>query len=141
MAAREAKENKEKEHNEVKVEEIDEESVHVEKLNIKDKEGNDDTDFETEIILLQPETNIEIATKIFECVLILCQTRNIRNELKKMKIYNILRNYDIEMEMDDVNTIMADIVNFLQRDESNDSDNDCTSVDETVNESTTKLLN
>lgn len=112
---------------------------------VADKARKEQEHQETEVVtnkieeystLPLPETNIEIATRIFECVLILCQTRIIRDELKKIKIYPILRNFDIEMGNDDVNTVMADIVNFLQREESNEDEE---SVNESAHVSSEKL--
>ena len=65
----------------------------------------------------RPDSDINIVIMLMECVVLLCQTRIIRNILRKEKVYYVCRNTDYYLENDRVNDIMHDIVNFLERDE------------------------
>ena len=66
------------------------------------------------------ERDYDIASMILECVLLLCQTRIIRHELRRRQVYVICRNYDVEVNQDRISDLMNEIVQFLMRDESND---------------------
>lgn len=65
----------------------------------------------------RPDEDINIVIMLMECVVLLCQTRIIRNILRREKVYYVCRNTDYYLENDRVNEIMHDIVNFLERDE------------------------
>jgi len=65
----------------------------------------------------RPDSDINIVIMLMECVVLLCQTRVIRNILRKERVYYVCRNTDYYLENDRVNDIMHDIVNFLERDE------------------------
>ena len=60
---------------------------------------------------------------ILECLVLLCQKRNIRNELRKLKVYPIIRNVDLNLidkseELhDQFSDIIRKIVDFLMGDE------------------------
>ena len=48
----------------------------------------------------------------------LCQRRIIREELRKRKVYPIIRNLDYKMEgKDEASGVILEIVNFLMRDD------------------------
>ena len=48
----------------------------------------------------------------------LCQRRIIREELRNKKVYPIIRNFDYKLEgKDDISDMIAEIVNFLIRDD------------------------
>ena len=67
----------------------------------------------------KPDEDTAILEMLLECVVLLCQTRFIRNILRKNKVYPVCRNLDyyLHPNNDRVNEIMHDIVNFLERDE------------------------
>lgn len=67
----------------------------------------------------KPDEDTVILEMLLECVVLLCQTRFIRNILRKNKVYPVCRNLDyyLHPNNDRVNEIMHDIVNFLERDE------------------------
>jgi hypothetical protein len=54
---------------------------------------------------------------IIECLILLCQRRIIRNDLRRRKVYPIVRNLDYEQENEDVSTQILELVNLLMRDE------------------------
>lgn len=54
---------------------------------------------------------------LLECVVLLCQRRGIREELRKRKVYNVVKNLDLKEEDEAVSTLIYDIVNFLMGDE------------------------
>lgn len=56
---------------------------------------------------------------LLECIVLLCQRRGIREELRKRKVYPVVRNLDIKTEDEAINTIIYEIVNFLMGDEDN----------------------
>lgn len=64
-----------------------------------------------------PEPQKDILKMLLECILLLCQTRAIREELRKCKAYPIIRNMDEEQEDEDISTVVYEIVDFLMRDE------------------------
>ena len=65
----------------------------------------------------KPDSDILCLTMIMEIIVLLCQTRIIRQKLRNMKVYSICRNLDYYLMNDRVNEIMHDIVNFLERDD------------------------
>lgn len=75
------------------------------------------------------EKETDIAVMIYECILLLCQTRGIRETLRKRKVYHICRNYDIEVNQDPVSNVMHEIVQLLMRDESGDQPLDAPQYD------------
>lgn len=54
---------------------------------------------------------------ILECLLLLCQTRNSREYLRKHKTYPIIRNLDELISHETINEKIYELVNFLVRDE------------------------
>ena len=66
------------------------------------------------------EREYDISNMILECIILLCQTRIIRTELRSRQVYVICRNYDIEVNQDRISELMNEIVQLLMRDESND---------------------
>lgn len=67
----------------------------------------------------EPET--DILTMLLECVVLLCQKRGIREELRKRKVYPICRNLDYLQDDESVSNLILEIVNFLMRDEHPDT--------------------
>lgn len=65
----------------------------------------------------QYEQDMSSRKALVECVLLLCQTRKIREELRRRKVYPILRNLDYVQEGDEVSEVVLEIVQFLMRDE------------------------
>ena len=68
-----------------------------------------------------PEKSIEILKMLLESLVLLCQTRGIREQLRKAKVYPICRNLDYhqtEEEKSNVtNDVVQQIVDLLMRDE------------------------
>lgn len=58
---------------------------------------------------------------ILECIILLCPRRGIREELRKLKIYYIIKNLDILIENEKINELIYEIVNFLMGDEDKDT--------------------
>lgn len=54
---------------------------------------------------------------LLESVLMLCQRRVLREELRKRKVYPIVRNLDYVIEDEELSAIIFEIVNFLMRDD------------------------
>lgn len=54
---------------------------------------------------------------LLESVLMLCQRRVLREELRKRKVYPIVRNLDYAIEDEELSAIIFEIVNFLMRDD------------------------
>jgi hypothetical protein len=54
---------------------------------------------------------------LLECIVLLCQRRGIREELRKRKVYPVVRNLDLKTEDEGINTIIYEIVNFTMGDE------------------------
>ena len=54
---------------------------------------------------------------LLESLLILCQRRNMREELRKKKVYPIIRNVDVELNDDKVSSVVFELVQMLMRDE------------------------
>ena len=65
----------------------------------------------------KPESDIEILKLLLECILLLCQTRQSRSDLRIKKVYCICRNLDDYLENDEISEIIYEIVNLLMRDE------------------------
>ena len=67
----------------------------------------------------KPDEDSTVLEMLLECIVLLCQTRFIRNILRKSKVYPVCRNLDyyLHPNNDKVNEIMHEIVNFLERDE------------------------
>lgn len=63
----------------------------------------------------EPETDILLM--LLECVILLCQKRGIREELRKRQVYPMCRNLDYLQEDEDVSNLILEIVNLLMRDE------------------------
>ena len=54
---------------------------------------------------------------LVECIILLCQRRGIREELRKKKVYPVLRNLDLKVEEEKVSAAIYEAVNFLIADE------------------------
>jgi Domain of unknown function (DUF383)/Domain of unknown function (DUF384) len=67
----------------------------------------------------EPETDILLM--LLECVILLCQKRGIREELRKRQVYPMCRNLDYLQEDEDVSNLILEIVNLLMRDEDPDA--------------------
>ena len=63
------------------------------------------------------EPEIDILHMLLECLILLCQRRGIREELRKRKIYPICRNLDYMQEDEVASEKILEIVNFMMRDE------------------------
>lgn len=63
------------------------------------------------------EPEINILHMLLECLILLCQRRGIREELRKRKIYPICRNLDYMQEDEVASEKILEIVNFMMRDE------------------------
>ena len=63
------------------------------------------------------ESDVTIRVLLLECLLLLCQTRGIREELRKKKVYPIVRNLDYMQESEEVSALILELVQFLMRDE------------------------
>jgi hypothetical protein len=60
---------------------------------------------------------MDVMKMLLECIVLLCQRRGIREELRKRKVYNVVKNLDLKVEDEAVSTIVYEIVNFLMGDE------------------------
>lgn len=65
----------------------------------------------------RPEPDLGLAKMLLECLLLLCQRRGLRQELRRRKVYPVIRNLDMYLENDDVNAVVLDLVDHLIRDE------------------------
>ncbi len=63
------------------------------------------------------EPEIDIRQMLIECLLLLCQKRQIRKQLRSMKVYPIVRNLDYEQNDERTSELILELVNFLMRDE------------------------
>eukprot|EP00981_Chlorochromonas_danica_P007516 scaffold1767_cov178-Ochromonas_danica.AAC.21 len=65
------------------------------------------------------ERNPEIQKMLLDCLLLLCQSRRMRERLRQKKVYPILRNLDLIIEEDQeaISLVILDVVNFLIGDE------------------------
>ena len=64
-----------------------------------------------------PEPNQEIVKMLLESIILLCQRRNVREELRRRKAYPVVRNLDYLQENEAVSELIYEIVNLLMRDE------------------------
>jgi hypothetical protein len=58
-----------------------------------------------------------IIKMLLECIILLCQTRSIRDQMRKLKVYPICRNLDYEQDDEDISSTILEIVQLLMRDE------------------------
>ena len=65
------------------------------------------------------EENDDCIQMLLECILMLCTRRLVREELRKRKVYPIVRNfnYSLPQENEKFDSLILDIVNFLQRED------------------------
>lgn len=63
------------------------------------------------------EPDLAIMKMLLECLVLLCQKRVMRTELRKRKVYPVMRNLDLVEEDEAVSTVIYDVVNFLIGDE------------------------
>lgn len=64
---------------------------------------------------LEPE--LDIMKMLLECIILLCQKRGMREELRKRKVYPVVKNLDLKVEDEGISTAIHEIVNFLMGDE------------------------
>jgi Domain of unknown function (DUF383)/Domain of unknown function (DUF384) len=67
------------------------------------------------------EPEEDILLMLLECVILLCQRRALREELRKRRVYYICRNLDYLQENETASNLILDIVNLLMRDEDPDT--------------------
>lgn len=79
------------------------------------------------------EPEVDILTMLLECIILLCQKRGIRDELRKKQVYPICRNLDYLQDDESVSNLILEIVNFLMRDEHPDTPIDSDSAQSTSN--------
>lgn len=65
----------------------------------------------------RPDPNLDVVKMLLECIVLLCQRRVIRQELRAKKVYPVVRNLDLFLEDEGVNDVVVQIVDFLIRDE------------------------
>ena len=65
----------------------------------------------------RPDHNLDVVKMLLECIVLLCQRRVIRQELRAKKVYPVVRNLDLFLEDEGVNDVVVQIVDFLIRDE------------------------
>jgi len=63
------------------------------------------------------ESIVDLVKLSLDCITLLCQTRPIREELRKRQVYPVCRNLDYMQEDEGVNSSIYEIVQFLMRDE------------------------
>ena len=66
----------------------------------------------------QYESDVDTRKMLLESLLLLCQTRTVRERLRAKKVYPIIRNLDYAQEDEAVSSIILELVQFLARDES-----------------------
>ena len=68
---------------------------------------------------IMSEENDDCIQMLLECILMLCTRRLVREELRKRKVYPIVRNfnYSLPQENEKFDSLILDIVNFLQRED------------------------
>ena len=89
---------------------------------VKEKDGMDPVLFlsaEDPEKTWEPETDILLM--LLESIVLFCQRRGIREELRKKKVYPICRNLDYLQENEAASSLILDIVNLLMRDEDPDT--------------------
>ena len=67
------------------------------------------------------ESEVDILMMLLECIILLCQKRGIREELRKRQVYPMCRNLDYLQEDGGVSSLILEIVNLLMRDEDPDT--------------------
>lgn len=60
---------------------------------------------------------VDLVKLSLDCITLLCQTRPIREDLRKRQVYPVCRNLDYAQEDEGVNASIYEIVQFLMRDE------------------------
>jgi hypothetical protein len=63
------------------------------------------------------ENDIEIMKMLLECIVLLCQRRGMREELRKRKVYPVVRNLDLKIDNETISAVIYEVVNFLIQDE------------------------
>lgn len=67
------------------------------------------------------EPELDIMKMLLECIILLCQKRGMREELRKRKVYPVVKNLDLKIEDEAVSLAIYEIVNFLMGDEDPDT--------------------
>jgi hypothetical protein len=76
---------------------------------------------ECEDLIVNPD--IDTAKLFYDCIVLLCQKKQIRQELRDRKVYPICRNFYYKYDDERLIDIVHDVVNFLEReDDPNDVD-------------------
>ena len=84
----------------------------------KDKEGMDPRIWmAADDATKKYEPDVGVRKMLLECIVLLCQKKSQRHDLRKWKVYPVCRNLDLEQEDEGVSEVILDIVNFLMRDE------------------------
>jgi|MDTB01.1.fsa_nt_gb hypothetical protein len=84
----------------------------------KDKEGMDPRLWlaaEDKEKVYEPDATVR--KMLLECIVLLCQKKDMRYTLRSMRVYPIVRALDLEQEDEAVNEVIFEIVNLLMRDE------------------------
>lgn len=63
------------------------------------------------------DTDVHTVRLLLESIVLLCQKRGVREELRKKRVYPLIRNLDYLQEDERVSEIILDLVNLLERDE------------------------
>ena len=75
------------------------------------------------------EPEEDILMMLLECIVLLCQKRYLRDELRKRKVYSVIKNLDLKLADDEAthdkfSEIIRNIVDFQMRDESFEEEED-----------------
>lgn len=71
---------------------------------------------------------------LLECIILLCQRRGLREEMRKRGAYFVVKNLDLKTEDEGVSGAIYEIVNFLMGDEDPDTPIDTYQVPAITNE-------
>lgn len=67
--------------------------------------------------LKKKDIDNSIIKMLLECIILLSQTRTIRDQMRNLKVYQICRNLDYQQDDEDISTTILEIVQLLMRDE------------------------
>eukprot|EP01036_Dinobryon_divergens_P029003 gene29004-38046_t len=65
----------------------------------------------------RPDCKLDVMKMLLECIVLLCQRRMIREELRKRKVYAVVKNFDTTIEDESISESIYEIVNFLMGEE------------------------
>jgi hypothetical protein len=69
----------------------------------------------------QIEPERDIMKMLLECIILLCQRRGLREELRKKRAYFVVKNLDLKIDDEWISESVYEIVNFLMGDEDPDT--------------------